>query len=137
MQIIIEDNNRVLVKNNEKIIVNNGSIIEYTGIYYKIINDIIKMVEIETTFIGEVECEKSKFDTIEGIYIKPLYIWDKNNNEWKKIINYTPPIDKYFYYPHLLMLSDIYYHNLPLYYLHTCKNRSLNEFKNITKTFNY
>ena len=36
MKIIIEDKNRVLIKNNEKIIVNDGSIIEYTGIYYKI-----------------------------------------------------------------------------------------------------
>ena len=137
MQIIIEDKNRVLLKNNEKIIVNNGSIIEYTGIYYKTIHDIVEMVKIETTFIGEVECERSKFDTIEGIYVKPLYIFDKMKNEWKKIINYTPPIDKYFYYPHLLILPDTNYNHLPLYFLHACENRSLNEFENITKTFNY
>ena len=59
------------------------------------------MINIETTFIEEVECERSKFGTIEGIYVKPLYIFDKIKNEQNKIINYTPPIDKYFYYQHL------------------------------------
>ena len=53
MQIIINNNKRILIKNNnDKININNGNIIEYTGIYYKTINDIVNTVEIETKFIG-------------------------------------------------------------------------------------
>jgi hypothetical protein len=137
MIIIIENNNRILIKDNkEKININDGSIIQYTGIYYKIINDIIEMVKIETTFIGSVECDKYiHYSGICGIYVKPLYIWDKINNEWKKIINYKPPTNKYFLYPHLLIIpTHLNYGSYQLYFLDTCINKSLDEFINITTT---
>ena len=45
MQIVLEaNNNRLLIKDNvERVNINNGDIIEYTGIYYKTINDIIRI----------------------------------------------------------------------------------------------
>jgi hypothetical protein len=83
----------------------------------------------------------SKYDKgIIGIYVKPLYIFDIINNEWLKIINFAQSKKKYFLYPHLLMLSQ--YNNCvgtghnPLYFLNTCKNKSLDEFIKIEKTFN-
>lgn len=141
MIILLKNSNRILIKENgTEVNINDGTIIEYTGIYYKTINDIVKIVKIETTFIGIVEGCRSKYDTgIEGIYFKPLYILDLMNNEWYKIVNLDPPKTKYFIYPHLLMLSQ---HNTypsgyyPLYLLNTCKNESLDKFINIQKSFN-
>jgi len=140
MEIIIKNNNRILVKENgTKININDGDIIQYSGIYYKNINDIVKRVEIETTFIGVVETKKYKCDNgIEGIYVRPLYIWDIMNCEWYKIFVFNPPQTKYFLYPHLLILSQ--YNNYsscyyPLYFLDTCENRSLDDFINIQKPF--
>ena len=48
MKIIVDSNkNRILKKyNGEQVNINNGDIIQYTGIYYKTINDIVKVVEI-------------------------------------------------------------------------------------------
>jgi hypothetical protein len=142
MEIIIRNNNRILIKENSKEInINDGDIIQYNGIYYKNINHIVRTVNIETTFIGIVENCMSRYDTgIVGIYIDPLYIlYDDSNapgeRKWHKIINYKLPTNKYFYYPHLLMLPDLYYHFRPLYFLHTCKNSSLSDFNNITKEF--
>jgi len=138
MKIELELNNRILIKdNNEKVNINDGQIIQYTGIYYKPINDIVDIIEIETTFIGVIICEKYRFESgIIGIYLEPLYIWDKLNSEWNKIINYENyPKHKYSLYPHLLILSKYFYHFHPLYFLHTCENKTLNEFNNINKTF--
>ena len=95
------------------------------------------MVEIQTTFIGVVETCRSRYDTgIQGIYIKPLYIWDIINCEWLIIVNLHPPIYKYFLYPHLLMLPQYNTYNRPLYFLNTCENKSIEEFANIIKEFN-
>lgn len=138
MKIQLELNNRILIKDDdEKINISDGQIIQYTGVYYKTINDIINIVEIETTFIGVIICEKYRFDEgILGIYLEPLYIWDKLNSEWNKIINYEHyPKHKYSLYPHLLILPKHFYHFHPLYFLHTCKNKTLNEFNNVNKTF--
>lgn len=138
MKIQLELNNRILIKDNdEKVNISDGQIIQYTGIYYKTINDIIDIVEIETTFIGAIICEKYRFDSgILGIYLEPLYIWDKLNSEWNKIINYEHyHKHKYSLYPHLLMLPNHFYHFHPLYFLHTCENKTLNEFNNVNKTF--
>lgn len=118
---IIKNANRILIKENgEEINMNDGDIIQYTGHYYKHVNDIVNMVTIETTFIGVVETCRFRYDTgIEGIYVKPS-------------------IKKYFVYPHLLMLSrhnnypSCYY---PIFSLNTCENKSLDEFINIQKTF--
>ena len=79
-------NNRILIKdNNEEINVSNNEIIKYNGIYYNDSN------EIETKFIGIIECCKYRHDIgIIGIYIVPLFIF--YNNEWFKIINYKPNI---------------------------------------------
>lgn len=141
MKIIIDNNNRILTKENgTEVNISDGEIIQYNGIYYKTINDIVKIVKIETTFIGVVETGRYKHDTgIEGIYVKPLYIWDTMNNEWYKIINLNPPETKYFLYPHLFLLSQHNYYPLcyyPLYFLNTCENKLLNEFSNIHKVFN-
>ena len=133
---IINNNYRKLIKdNNEEININDGDIIEYTGYYYKTVNDIVRTAEIKTYFIGKIDTYRSEKDIITGIYIIPIYIYDNINNEWKKIINYTNPKTKYFLYPHLLMLPEYYYNYQPLYFLDTCKNISLDDFKDITKEF--
>ena len=139
MQIVLEaNNNRVLIKDNgERVTINNGDIIEYTGIYYKTINDIVTMVEIRTTFIGAVDFARTtNVSGIIGIYVKPLYIRDKIRNEWNKIVHFKPRDDKSFlYYPHLLLLPDIYHEHFPLYFLQTCKNRRLEDYSHICKCF--
>jgi len=141
MQIIERNNSRILVKdNNDEVNISNSNIVQYTGIYYKVINDIDHVAKIETQFIGIIECERSRYDTgITGIYIKPLYIWNIIGYEWLKIVNYKEPNTKYFYYPHLLMIPDDYNtYYCPLYFLNTIQNKSLDEldeFVNITKEF--
>ena len=137
MEIIIKNNKHLLIKdNNELVNISDNCIIEYTGIYYKMLNDSINNIieEIETTFIGSVECKRISEYEINGIYINPLYILHKN--VWKKIANYKPPEQKYFLYPHLLILPEYHYHYKPLYFLHTCKNNFLYNFTHITETFN-
>ena len=139
MKIIKKNNNyRVLVKDDEsEVNINDGDVVEYIGVYYNHIkNEIIDTIfKIETTFIGIVETQRSSEDIIQGIYIKPLYIWSIVGREWMKINDYKFPNQKYFLYPHLLMLPETHYHFRPLYFLHTCKNRALSDFNNITKEF--
>ena len=137
MKIIEEKSNRILQQDDDKqVFVNDGDIIEYTGIYYKHIYDIVETVEIETAFIGIVEsCRYRWTSGFTGIYVKPLYIWNKIKMEWNKIVDFRPPNTKYFLYPHLLMVPEESYNFHPLYFLHTCQNRSLDEFTHITKTF--
>lgn len=139
MRIILEaNNNRVLIKDTgEKVNINNGDIIEYTGIYYKTINDIVAMVEIRAAFIGAIDFAKiTSNDCIEGIYIKPLYIRDNIRKEWNKIVNFKPREDiSMLYYPHLLLLPDLYHAHFPLYFLHTCKNKRLEDYTHICKCF--
>jgi hypothetical protein len=140
MEIIVKNNNRILIKeNNTEINISDGDIIQYNGIYYKHINDIVDTVNIETKFIGIVETCRSRYDTgIQGIYVKPLYIWNTIDKEWYKIIDFDIPITKYFFYPHLLMLPQYNYYPscyYPLYLLDTCENTSLDKFINIHKTF--
>ena len=139
--IITRNHNRILIKENgTEVNINDGDIIEYDGIYYKTVHDIVEMVKIETLFIGVVETYKSNHDIgIMGIYVKPLYIWDGVNHEWKKIVNYNPPKTKYFLYPHLLMLSQHEHYASgysPLYSLMNCKNKSLDDVATIQKPFN-
>lgn len=142
MSIIINNNNsRVLIKENgTEVNVNDGDIIQYTGIYYKTIRDIVETVKIETGFIGVIEaCKYTHDNGIMGIYVKPLYIWDMMNSEWYKLVNLNPPRQKYFLYPHLLMMFKYnYYPSVynPLYFLDTCENKSLDKFVNVKKTFN-
>ena len=137
MKIIIKNNYRILVKDDGyEVNINDGNVVEYTGLYYNHIkNEIANLSEIETSFIGIIETQRSREDIIQGIYIKPLYIWSKVSSEWMKINDYKPPVTKYFLYPHLLMLPETHYHYKPLYFLHTCKNRSLSDFNNIRKEF--
>ena len=137
MKIIKINKKRILIKENKEIDkeidkeinkneidISNGNIVEYTGIYYKNIKNIIKLIKIETKFIGVIENHKYRHDTgIIGIYIKPLFIY--YNDRWNKIINYKDPIYKYFFYPHLLVLPDKYYHYHPLYFIDTIENKNL------------
>lgn len=134
MKIIINNKNRILVKSNEeKININDGQIIQYTGIYYKNVNDIPNILYIETTFVGIVETHRYRYDSdITGIYVRPLYICLEE--DWYKIINFKNPIEKYFLYPHLLMLPGHNYTYKPLCFLHTCINISLDDFTNVNKT---
>ena len=112
--------------------IDNGDILEYQGIYYKEINDIQKYTHIKTMFIGKV-CEyRSDTTGITGIYVEPLYIYADG---WKKIMNYEKPKTYYFSYPHLLMLPENQYRHLPIYTLDTCRNRTLEDFVNITEEF--
>jgi hypothetical protein len=136
MKIITSGNgDRVLIKdNNEEVYVNDGDTIQYTGIYYKTINDIVETVEIETTFIGLVLMEKFRHsDGIIGIYVKPLYIWNKMRDRWNKIVNYKPPENKYFVYPHLLLVSPSFELRGLKNSLHTCENILLDDFPVISE----
>jgi hypothetical protein len=139
MKIVVDaHNNRILHQDNGDLVnINNGSIIQYTGIYYKTINEIVKMVEIRTSFIGSVDWGKTTTDTgVTGIYVKPLYIYDNIRDEWNKLVNFKPRTDiSFLYYPHLLLLPDIYSMDFPLYFLQTCKNKCLDDFSNIYKCF--
>lgn len=137
MKIIFDIGTRTLIKDDNTMFrINDGDIVKYTGIYYK--RELINTIPLETecTFIGKIYCERSRYDTgITGIYIDPLYIFYDNSNtpgerKWHKIINYKLPAQKYFYYPHLLMLPVSYYHFMPLHFLHTIENISLDEFEN-------
>jgi hypothetical protein len=140
--IIQKNGNRILIPTHgPEVNINNGDIIRYTGNYYKTIRDIVDVewVKIETTFIGVVESCRSRYETgIQGIYVKPLYIWDIGNSEWYKIHYSNPrPKSKYFLYPHLLMLPEHQYslcYNI-IYSLDTCENTSLEKFRHIEKTF--
>jgi hypothetical protein len=140
MKIILDANKkRVLQKDSgENVNINNGDIIQYTGIYYKTINEIVKIVEIETTFIGSVNFGKTTNDIdFTGIYITPLYIQDNINNEWNKVVNFNQRTDKSFlYYPHLLLLPDVPQpEGFSLYFLHTCTNVKIDKFLHISKCF--
>lgn len=125
MQIIVKDNKNILIKdNNEEVNISNNNIIKYKAICYK-------SIEIETMFIGKIDSYRYRFDVgITGIYIEPLYVM---HDEWIKITNLKPPEQKYFLYPHLLLLPNEYYHYKPLYFLHTCENVDINDFIHITK----
>jgi len=129
MKIVMKDENCLLIKDDKtEININDGIIVKYTGIYYK------QSKSIETPFIGLIETSRSTLDIVIGIYIKPLYIF--NDNKWNKIINYKEPIYKYFSYPHLLMLPNMYYHHLPLYFLHTIEKMDINKYKDCCDTKN-
>jgi hypothetical protein len=129
---------RVLTKDDNTMHnISDGEIIKYTGIYYVPDPNNSIPLEIETTFIGKVECERYHHHSgVSGIYINPLYIlYDISNGQgqkWHKIINYKSPSQKYFYYPHLLMLPETYYHFQPLYFFHTVEQVSLAEFEKNT-----
>lgn len=136
MKIITGGNgDRVLIKdNNEKVYVNDGDTIQYTGIYYKTINDIVKTVDIETTFIGKILMEKFRHsDGIIGIYVKPLYIWNIMRERWNKIVNYKPPENKYFLYPHLLLVSSSFEQRGLKNSLHMCENIHLDDLPTISE----
>ena len=137
MKIIIKNNCRILVKDDGyEVNINNGDVVQYTGIYYKYIeNEIANVFEIETAFIGIVESERSSKDGFQGIYIKPIYIWSILKSEWLKINDYKPPVTKYFLYPHLLMLPEMDCNYKPLYFLNSCRNIQLSDFNSITKEF--
>ena len=133
MRIIIKNNTRVLLKDGgDEVYINDGDIIMYTGMYHKTINDIIKTVKIESTFIGKVVCERYRHDEgIVGIYVEPLYIFNMMYDEWNKIINYKPPNgNKYVEYPHLLLVKE------PHCFTFT-KNMELDEFKLVTKCVDF
>jgi hypothetical protein len=130
MKILFNGIKRVLLQDNDKEIdISDGQIVKYEGNNYKSIFE-----KIETYFIGKVVNHRSNFeDGVTGIYLEPLYILI--DNEWCKISNYEQPKSKYFYYPHLLMLPNIYYHHVPIYSLHTIENENLNNFSNVTKNY--
>lgn len=140
MKIILDRHTKRILKkyNGDQVNINNGDIIQYTGIYYKTINDIVKMVEIETDFVGLVDFGKTTNDVhFTGIYVKPLYIRDQIKNEWNKIVSFTPRTDESFlYYPHLLVLPETPSDNgIPLEFLHTCENVKLDAFVGVYKCF--
>lgn len=140
MQIIESNGKRTLIKDyKQEIDISDGQIVSYTGIYYKKLdNDIFPISNVETAFIGKIECNRFyKEDGIIGIYIKPHYIWSTLYSSWYKIVNYINSKQKYFYYPHLLMLPNYHYNYLPIYNLHTVETNSINliEIENSNKTF--
>ena len=137
MQIKIINNRRVLVKDYETVNIDDGEIITYSGIYYKTINDIVHKAEIQTMFIGKVLKYRSDQTGITGIYVEPLYIWNKLKYEWNKIANYSKPTTKYFEYPHLLMLpnDNAYYSGNSLKVFDSVTNTDSSIYENITTLF--
>lgn len=138
----LDDRNLVLYKEDEQksyVIINDGSILKYTGIYYVKNTNPLEQFKIKTPFIGKVDTYKYNHENgYEGIFIVPLFIFNELTNEWKRITNYTPPSagNKYFLYPHLLMLPAFHSNHNPLYYLDTCENIDLKDFdENIKATF--
>lgn len=135
------DNNLVLYKEDQQksyVIISDGSILKYTGIYYAKTKNTHEHFQIETQFIGKVDTYKSNHENgYEGIFIVPLFIHNQLTNEWKRITNFTPPSydNKYFHYPHLLMLPVFHSNHYPLYYLDTCVNVDLIDYENINATF--
>lgn len=143
MKIIIDMGVRLLIKDDDSMYnISDGEIIKYTGIYYVPDPNNSIPLEVEATFIGKIECERYHNSSgISGIYINPLYIFyddsngpgceagpEFNKGKWHKIINYKIPHQKYFYYPHLLMLPETHYHFQPLYFFNTVEKVSLVEF---------
>ena len=137
MKIIVKNYKRILVKDDGlEVNIDDGEVVQYNGVYYNCIkNEIYDVFEKETIFVGIVLTKRSSEDIIQGIYIKPLYIWSILNSEWLKINDYKPPVTKYFLYPHLLMLPEMYYNYKPLYFLNSCRNIQLSDFNSITKEF--
>ena len=134
MKIKFINNKRFLINtNNEEINTNDNDIVEYIGIYYKTIDNLYDMEEIEKKFIGKIETDRSDETGITGLYIQPLFIYE--NNEWLRIVNYSFPKTKYFLYPHLLMKNGCYYNYKPIYKIDSIKNINIEDFKLITKTF--
>jgi hypothetical protein len=132
MNIIVNNNKRLLIKENNDILdISDEKIIKYTGMYY-LKNDItIEINKIKTKFIGKIESEKYNYETgTYGIYIKPLYIWKTKKQKWFKIINYKEPAYKsYFYYPHLVQIPDSREHFCSLYLIETIEELNLEEQK--------
>ena len=119
-----------LVKDDYTIVkVDDNEIIEYNANYYINPKSISFSSFIETKFIGCIECHRITNGEFVGIYVKPLYVY--YNNKWNKIVNYSNPKEKYFLYPHLLMLPGIYYNFHPIYSLDTVKEAKLEDFKHI------
>jgi len=138
MKIIIKNNKRLLVKDDSsEVNIDDGDVVEYTGVYYNHIkNEIYDVFEKETFFVGIVETHRSREGIIQGIYIKPIYIWSILKSEWLKINDYKPPLaSKYFLYPHLLMLPETHCNYKPLYFLNSCRNKQLSDLNSITKEF--
>lgn len=127
-----------LIKEDSKEVnITDGQIIQYSGIYYKkmVEDEIDNKAEIETVFIGRVECNKFHHETgYQGIYVMPLYIWSIIQLKWLKIINLEYPKPKYFLYPHLLLLPEIICNYKSIYKLHTCENKKLEDFAYVTDT---
>ena len=138
MQIIMRCGHRYLIKNDKtEVDIDDGSIILYSGVYYtnNLTNNITNTVEINTTFVGRIECERFYHeDGITGIYIMPLYLWNIKQNEWNKILPDFKPKNKYDFYPHLLLLPGKTYNHLPLYTLHTCQNVTLRDYEHVNTT---
>lgn len=137
MKIVTENNKRLLIKDDNKVIdISDGMIIKYKAIYYKKLSyNLSDFYQIETLFVGIIETDRYRYDEgITGIYIKPLYIFNLDQNQWNKIIDY-PLRKKYFLYPHLLMLPNTYYQSNPIYTFETCENKSLDEYNHITELF--
>ena len=133
MQIIMRNENRILIKRDyTSVNINDDNIVQYTGIYYRNVKNPPNMIEIKTSFIGIVVTDRYEDRCITGIYIKPMYVF--YNDVWNKIVDYIPPVNKYFLYPHLLMMNNIYYNYRPLYFLDSVEKPSITQFEDITQT---
>jgi hypothetical protein len=135
MRIVKKENHRILIKDDATIVdISDKQIIQYNAIHYMSKNKSYEINEVETRFIGKIETERANGAETTGIYIVPMYVWSNQTFEWLKITNYEPPRNKYFFYPHLLMLPDTRYHYQPLYLIHTCESANLKDYEKITKT---
>jgi hypothetical protein len=135
MRIIKKENQRILIKDDATLVdISDKHIIQYNAIHYIPKNKSYEINEVETRFIGKIETERADQTETTGIYIIPLYVWSNTSFEWLKITNYEPPKNKYFFYPHLLMLPHSRYHYQPLYFIHTCVSANLKDYEKITKT---
>jgi hypothetical protein len=137
MQLFKINNTLTLHKENGQLVkVDEGNIIKYTARYYNDTSNLQDFTYTPTQFIGIVSNYRFNQDEgYTGIYVRPLYVWNKNESDWNKIINLPRyPPHKYFVYPHLLMLPEFYYCFHPLPFLHTCENVLLKDYTHVVRT---
>jgi len=133
MQLLKLQNQLTLRKETGELVkVDQGHIIKYIGRFY----NKTETSYVVTEFIGIIDNYRFNQDEgYTGIYVRPLYVWNNTEGDWNKLINVRKyPEQKYFLYPHLLMLPDCYYHFQPLYFLHSCDNISLKDYTHIVRT---
>lgn len=119
MHISGDECSRQLHKDDNTVVnIGDDNIVKYTGKYYPNKYNLDK--SSNTTFIGNVFCQRYYDGSTKGIYIHPLFMYW--NEKWHKIVNYKYPTNKYFLYPHLITMNQNVYRYEEIPYLDTVTN---------------